>query len=77
MHAGFTLSETAFATVAGLRGSLTLIMAADFIIHSDFYSGGPVGERGREVLNARGLGWGIGGSSFGCKGPTAGGRVRG
>lgn len=40
---GLTLPETAFATVAGLRGSLTLIMAADFIIHSDFYSGGAVG----------------------------------
>ena len=39
-----SLPDTAFATVAGLRGSLTLIMAADFIIHSDFYSGGPVGE---------------------------------
>jgi hypothetical protein len=38
-------------TVAGLRGSLTLIMAADFIIHSDFYSGGPVGELAAVVLS--------------------------
>ncbi len=44
--AELTLPNIAFATVAGLRGALTLIMAADFIIHSDFYSGGAVGERG-------------------------------
>ena len=44
LAAEVSLPDTAFATVAGLRGSLTLIMAADFIIHSDFYSGGPVGE---------------------------------
>ncbi|PSC68844.1 Sodium hydrogen exchanger 7 [Micractinium conductrix] len=45
-----SLPDTAFATVAGLRGSLTLIMAADFIIHSDFYSGGPVAEANFDVV---------------------------
>jgi hypothetical protein len=30
-----------FCTVAGLRGSLSLILLADFIIASDFHSGSP------------------------------------
>ncbi|KAI7841566.1 hypothetical protein COHA_004736 [Chlorella ohadii] len=50
MGARLSLPETAFATVAGLRGSLTLIMAADFIIHSDFYTGGPVDEANFDVV---------------------------
>ncbi|KAL4430847.1 hypothetical protein ABPG75_006103 [Micractinium tetrahymenae] len=45
-----SLPDIAFATVAGLRGSLTLIMAADFIIHSDFYSGGEVAEANFDVV---------------------------
>lgn len=43
--------------MAGLRGSLTLIMAADFIIHSDFYSGGPVGELALSWQPCRNLAW--------------------
>lgn len=50
MGTSVSLPECAFATVAGLRGSLTLIMAADFIIHSDFYSGGPVAEANFDVV---------------------------
>lgn len=39
-----TLPQIAFATVAALRGSLSLVMIADYIIKSDFYTGSPVGR---------------------------------
>jgi hypothetical protein len=41
--AGLTLPEAGFATIAGLRGALTLILISDFIIHSNFYTGQPTG----------------------------------
>lgn len=38
------MPQIAFATVAALRGSLSLVMIADYIIKSDFYTGSPVGR---------------------------------
>ena len=43
--AALSVPQMLFCTVAGLRGSLSLILLADFIIASDFHSGSPNRER--------------------------------
>ena len=52
MHASaaLTLAQISFATVGGLRGSLSLIMTADFIINSNFLNGSPTVEENADIV---------------------------